>query len=295
MAAPTSKGHPIFGTAPVAVVTVTRLRYRPGDQRGAAIRTPLQPISPERLIDLMAVGTIYGPGRYDLRAVDERGILAWAPVIVDCPDEAGELHLLAPAVPADGAAASPATAGVQKDMIDIYKDLASQAERSRQNDFQAFVKIMEAQNRAPSNGGELVNFLQAELNSVRARCTELERRLEETREGSQRAKDALLRKTLTSEDKDDLFTSMAKVALERFGGGVLPVAPAGASGGSNGGAAAAADEIRLPTAEELATMLAQGAVPKSVIVQAVALYRAGGLRPDLWALVEPVATMAGLL
>jgi hypothetical protein len=104
----------------------------------------------------------------------------------------------------------------------------------------------------------------------------------------------LLRKTLTTEDKDDLFTSMAKVALERFGGGALPVAPAGASGNSNGGAAAA-DEIRLPTAEELAGMLAQGAVPKSVIVQAVALYRAGGLRPDLWALVEPVATMAGLL
>jgi hypothetical protein len=295
MAAPTSKGHPIFGTAPVAVVTVTRLRYRPGDQRGAAIRTPLQPISPERLIDLMAVGAIYGPGRYDLRAVDERGILAWAPVIVDCPDEAGELHLLAPVVATDGAAAAPGqTAGIQKDMIDIYKDLAAQAEKSRQNDFQAFVKIMEAQNRAPSGGGELSAFLQAELHSVRARCLELERRLEETREGSQRTKDALLRKTLATEDKDDLFTSMAKVALERFGGGVLPIAPTGASGGSNGGAAAA-DEIRLPTAEELAGMLAQGAVPKSVIVQAVALYRAGGLRPDLWALVEPVATMAGLL
>jgi hypothetical protein len=279
----------------VSVVTVTRLRYRSGDMKGAAIRTPLQAIAPDRLIDLGAVGSIYGPGRYDLRGVDERGILATAVLIVDCPDESGELHLIAPAPPTEAAAAPAAAApGIQKDMIDIYKDLAAQAEKSRQNDFQAFVKIMETQNRSPSGGGELVAFLQAELHSVRARCTELERRLEETREGSQRAKDALLRKTLTTEDKDDLFTSMAKVALERFGGGVLPVAPAGASGGSNGGAAAA-DEIRLPTAEELAAMLNQGAVPKSVIVQAVALYRAGGLRPDLWALVEPIATMAGLL
>ena len=155
--------------------------------KGEAVRTPLQPISPERLIDLGVVGSIYGPGRYDLRGVDERGILATAVLIVDCPDESGELHLVAPMAPTEAPTApAAAAAGIQKDMIDIYKDLASQAEKSRQNDFQAFVKIMETQNRAPSGGGELVAFLQAELHSVRARCTELERRLEETREGSQR-------------------------------------------------------------------------------------------------------------
>lgn len=302
--APFAAGHPIFGTAPVAVVTITRLRYRNGDARTTPIRTPLQPIPPERLIDLGAIGTIYGPGRYDVRAVDERGMLAWRVELVDCPDEEGNLHLVAPspaldpaAVAAQGAPAGPPQ--IQKDLVDIYKDIAAQAEKSRQNDFQAFVKIMEAQNAgraAGGGGGELVAFLQAELHSVRARCSELERRLEETREGSQRTKDALLRKTLSSEDKEDIFTSMAKVALERFGGGgVLPVTPAGTTAPGAPGTAATADEIRLPSAEELASMLHAGAVPQSVIVQAVRLHRAGGLRADLWALVEPIATMAGLL
>ena len=170
---PIALGHPIFGTAPVAIVTVTRIRYRNGDPKAAPIRTPLPPIAPERLIDLGVVGTINGPGRYDLRAVDERGVLAWRPETVDCPDEEGNLHLVAPMPPPDAnAPASGGTPVIQKDMIDIYKDIASQAEKSRANDFQAFVKIMEAQNagRASGGGSELVAFLQGELQGARALC-----------------------------------------------------------------------------------------------------------------------------
>jgi len=281
----------------VSVVTVTRLRYRPGAMKGEAIRTPLQPISPERLIDLGVVGSIYGPGRYDLRGVDERGILATAVLIVDCPDESGELHLVAPMAPTEAAAPAAAAGApqIQKDLVDIYKDIAAQAERSRANDFQAFVKLMETRSAAPTSGGELVAFLQSELQAVRARCSELERRLEESRDEGQRTRDSLLRKTLSADGKDDLFTRALQVAVDRFGGaGVLPVVP-GSSGSSSSSSGATADEIRLPSAEELAVMLHQGAVPQAVIVQAVRLHRAGGLRPDLWALVEPIATMAGLL
>lgn len=293
-AEPVALGHPVFGTAPVAVVTVARLRYRNGDAKTAPYRTPLQPIPPERLVDLGAVGTIYGPGRYDLRAVDERGVLAWQAIIIDCPDEEGNLHLIAPMPPveavAGGLAAAPGPPQIQKDLVDIYKDIAAQAEKSRANDFQAFVKLMEAQRSAPSSGGELVSFLHAELQASRSRCSDLERRLDESREEGQKSRDNLLRKTLSSDSKDDLFSKALQVAVDRFGGGVLP----GASGASGSGGAAA-DEIRLPSAEELAGMLHQGVVPQNVIVQAVKLYRAGGLRPDLWALVEPVAAMAGLL
>jgi len=281
----------------VSVVTVTRLRYRPGAMKGEAIRTPLQPISPERLIDLGVVGSIYGPGRYDLRGVDERGILATAVLIVDCPDESGELHLVAPMAPTEAAAPAAAAGApqIQKDLVDIYKDIAAQAERSRANDFQAFVKLMETRSAAPTSGGELVAFLQSELQAVRGRCAELERRLEESRDEGQRTRDSLLRKTLAADGKDDLFTRALQVAVDRFGGaGVLPVVP-GSSSSSSGSSGATADEIRLPSAEELAAMLHQGAVPQAVIVQAVRLHRAGGLRPDLWALVEPIATMAGLL
>lgn len=291
-------GHPIFGTAPVAVVTITRLRYRGGDPKSAAIRTPLQPIAPDRLVDLGAIGTIYGPGRYDVRAVDERGMLAWRVELVDCPDEEGNLHLVAPMPTPEVTAAPAAPAGppqIQKDLVDIYKDIAAQAERSRANDFQAFVKLMETRSAAPTSGGELVAFLQAELQAVRARCAELERRLEESRDEGQRTRDSLLRKTLAADGKDDLFTRALQVAVERFGGGgVLPVTP-GSSSSSSSSSGATADEIRLPSAEELAAMLHAGAVPQAVIVQAVRLHRAGGLRPDLWALVEPIATMAGLL
>jgi hypothetical protein len=297
-APPFAAGHPIFGTAPVAVVTITRLRYRNGDPKSAAIRTPLQPIPPERLVDLGAIGTIYGPGRYDVRAVDERGMLAWRVELVDCPDEEGNLHLVAPMPTPEVTAAPAAPAGppqIQKDLVDIYKDIAAQAERSRANDFAAFVKLMETRSAAPTSGGELVAFLQSELQAVRARCTELERRLEESRDEGQRTRDSLLRKTLSADGKDDLFTRALQVAVDRFGGaGVLPVVP-GSSGSSSGSSGATADEIRLPSAEELAAMLHQGAVPQAVIVQAVRLHRAGGLRPDLWALVEPIATMAGLL
>jgi hypothetical protein len=286
-------GHPIFGTAPVVSVTITRLRYRNGDGRTPPIRTPLAPIPPNRLIDLGVIGQLYGPGRYDVRGVDERGALAWRPECVDCPDEEGNLHLIAPSPQLETttvAAVAAAAPQIQKDMLDIYKDIAAQAERSRANDFQAFVKLMEAQRAAPSSGGELVSFLHAELGASRARCAELERRLEDSREDGQKSRDTLLRKTLTSDGKDDLFTKALQVAVERFGGGVLPVTPGAATAQGT-----APDEIRLPSAEELAGMLYQGVVPQSVIVQAVKLHRAGGLRPDLWALVEPVAAMAGLL
>lgn len=287
-------GHPIFGTAPVASVTITRLRYRNGDGRTTPIRTPLAPIPPERLIDLGIIGQLYGPGRYDVRGVDERGALAWRPECVDCPDEEGNLHLIAPSPQAEtttvATVAATATPQIQKDMVDIYKDIAAQAERSRANDFQAFVKLMEAQRAQPASGGELVSFLHAELGASRARCAELERRLEDSREDGQKSRDNLLRKTLASDGKDDLFARALQVAMERFGvGGALAVTPGAASQSTT------SDEIRLPSAEELAAMLHQGVVPQSVIVQAVALHRAGGLRPDLWALVEPIATMAGLL
>lgn len=290
------KIHPIWGDREVTLVRVHRLFYRKG---GSALEKPTPRAvgehAPWDVTDPVEMLAAYGSGgRYRLSPFGPSGLACPAETF-DVPDANGRVELYETpemAAAATGAPAGPIQAPSMlqssRDIVEMYRDLNKQAETARANDFQAFVKLMEARSGG-GEGGVLVAFLQGELQGARAAEREARGALEALRGELATSREQLLRLKLGQTGaQDELISMVGKTLLERI------------SGATGGGAAAAAaagggDTFALPTPEALRTMLHAGQVPAAVIEQAVKLHKVGGVPAALWEVIEPVASMAGLL
>lgn len=304
-----AQAHPIFGHALVAMVGVARIRYRGGNGGNPQIRESLGTMSPAELVDVSQLLQRFPDGgRFVLTPIGANGMLAGATSVHDVPDASGVLNLIAP-MPGNEAGAAAAAgavppAGGTVDAVNLYRDLYKLAEASRENDMKALQAVMSSKGGDAGGGAGMVTFLTGELASVRAELLTVRGANDVLRAEVQTLRMTLLKKQMGEHDP---MTLLAGAAAERFGlvnpgaitgaGNLMGMVPPGAGGGAPPAAAKspADDTVVLPTAEELKAMLAANTLPKFVVVHAVKLHQAGGLPPDLWPVLEPVAAIMGLV
>jgi hypothetical protein len=247
------------------------------------------------LLDASALGDRDGPGRYELKPCNGNGSLAMPAILVDVPDANGEVlpYLTAPISGQNpGAPGVAGVAGVEPakpdPMVEVWREMAKQAEQGRSNDINAFLKLLEQERTrsAPPESSAMLTFLQKELDSARSTIVARDATIDTLREEVGRLREAAVRsKAGAAAGGDELLNKIGGFLMEKVSGGVA----------SGAGGAATGDMFRIPDAAEMRAMIEAGAIPAEVIKHAVRLHKAGGLPADRWAVIEPIAAMAGLL
>lgn len=309
-------GHAIFGRAPVVAVAVEQIRYR----GRTVVTVDRGRFSPRDLCDQTAVREMVGVGRFKLKALGANGRSCLVPVEMDCPDENGGLDLVSPmpddwptGAPAPGVApiAAPnvlaSLEGIinalreqqrfQKDQLDSELARAEQrrqADMSSMSGFNAqlvdLVKLGSGRANGESN---------AQLEWVKETNTRLEKENRELRAELLSLKETHLKLRLGHESSSDAFF---KVAVETYAPKVLEL---GAqfmadkrkekTGATLAAAALASDlpDVKVPSAAELVAQLgAGGTIPAEWLKVYAKLRQAGALSSELWAIVEPLISVA---